>query len=545
MGNASLASVWKTHVRDTAASYREMRAPNVLAVDVGAGVAVACIALPLNLALAIACGLPASVGIVTGTVAGLVAALLGSARLQITGPEIALAPIGYEIIQRHGIQGLIAATFLAGVIQIVLGLSGVARLVSMVPRPVVAGFMTAIGLLVLATQVPKMLGLPAEVRSLAAVARAPGWLLRAQPVAIALAGAVIVTMLVVPRITKRIPAALVSLVVVAIAVAIARPTIPAIGEINVSIAMPRLSAFSELDIVRLLPEAFALALLASLDSLLSAAAIDAMSDGRRHAPDHELVTQGLANMASALVGGMPVAGAIVRSSAALQAGARTRLVPIVQAVALLFLAVVAAPITRTIPIAALAAILVVVGLRLIDVRGLIRLARVSRFEAGVFVATVVGILVTDFVAGVLIGMFAALIHFAHTHGVLSVSMHVVTEAFDRTSTTPTIHIASVEGAVFFGSHTGLSQVVATETTPEVLVLDLSQVAFVDSTGATTLRDVCTSARSRGTRVLVVANDANRNVLEHCDVIGASEEGRAFASIAEALSAVRVEASVTA
>jgi SulP family sulfate permease len=528
----TFAAIWAGHFRDTLRSYREVRAPGVVSIDVGAGLAVACIALPLNLALAIACGLPASVGIVTGAVAGLVAGAMGSARLQVTGPEIALAPVSYEIVQRHGIQGLIAATFLAGLLQILLGLAGVGRLFSTVPRPVVAGFMTAIGVIVLSTQIPKMLGL--EVRSLADVARAPSVLLSARPLAIVLGGVVIATMLLLPRVTKRIPAPLAALALVAGAVAFVGPTLPAIGDVKVSVSLPKLASFAQLDLVRLLPEAFALAALASLDSLLSAAAIDAMSERSRHAPDHELVAQGIANIASAAVGGMPVAGAIVRSSAALQAGARTRLAVLVQSVALLALAIVGAAITRTIPLAALAAVLVVVGLRLIDVRGLVRLARVSRFEAGVFLATVIGIVVTDFVAGVLLGMVAALIHFAHNTGQLSVNMRVLSE---RRSNAPEVHVASIEGAVFFGSHTGLAGAVHLDELPRVLVVDLSRVAFVDSTGARALRDLVASARVRGARVLLVANESIARVLEHGEVVAASDEGRTFASVREAVATI--------
>ncbi|HSN97800.1 MAG TPA: SulP family inorganic anion transporter, partial [Candidatus Nanopelagicales bacterium] len=133
------------------------------------GVTVAFVALPLNLALALACGLPASVGLVTGAVTGAIAALIGGSRLQVTGPEVALVPLTFEILQRHGVPGLLCATFLCGVLQFILGLARVGRLIHAIPVSVIGGFMAAVGLLVFNSQVPRLLGLPAEIRLLSSI----------------------------------------------------------------------------------------------------------------------------------------------------------------------------------------------------------------------------------------------------------------------------------------------------------------------------------------------------------------------------------------
>lgn len=473
------AGYWRTAARFTWSTWREMFAGHTLAQNLSAGLTVAMVALPLNLALAIACGLPPAVGLVTGAIAGLVAALLGGSRLQVTGPEVALVPVTFEIVSRFGFTGLIVATAIAGVLQIGFGALRLGRLVNVIPSPVLGGFLAAVGLMVLDSQLPRLLDLPTDVRLLSGV-RDLDVLAHANPLTLALGALVILTVLVLPRVTRRAPAPLVALLVsVAAFVGFgwSMPTVAPIEHAGIELAWPPLAA---VDLRALLPDAIVLALVASIDSLLCAVAIEPRS-ARRNA-DQELVAQGFANLASSFIGGMPVAAAVVRSRAALDAGASTRLAPVVQCLVLGLVLFALAPLVTYVPLVSLASILLVVGYRLIDARMLVGLWRADRFEAGMFVITAVGILMTDFVMGVLIGVMAALAGFAHEQG-KALRIRMVRAASDADGDATVIRL---RGPLFFGNIAKLDAVLASAEGTTSVVIDLAGIRSMDASGALAL-----------------------------------------------------------
>lgn len=494
---------WAAAARDTVGSWRAMFDRRTAGRDVMAGISTAMVALPLNVALAMACGLPPAVGLVTGAVAGTLSALLGGARLQVTGPEVALAPLTYVIFSEHGLSGLLAATFLAGLIQIALGLLRVGRFVQAVPSPVIGGFMAAVGLLVFNSQVPRLLGLPgvrvvSEMRGASALASVG-------PGTVAIGATAVLALVFLPKLHKRIPAPLVAMAlgVTAVLLGVATPTLAPIDSIAPSVGLP---SFQTLSLWRLVPEAIALALLASLDSLLCAAGMDARTGGPRVRTDQELVAQGVANMASACVGGMPVAAAIVRSMAAHDAGAATRLAPLVQSVALGVVLVLFAPFLPLVPIAALAGILLVVGYRLIDWRSFLKTYAATRAEALIFVATAVAILATDFVKGVAAGVLLSVVDFARRSARIEVSASPVTLPEEVAKAggveAPSVRVVNLEGALFFGSHTGVERVLATAGDARAVVVDLSGVRDADLTGVLSLARVVARLSERGSAVWI-------------------------------------------
>ena len=507
----SPGETWAGAARDTVVSWREMFDRRTAGRDVLAGITTAMVALPLNVALALACGLPPAVGLVTGAVTGALSALLGGARLQVTGPEVALAPLTFAIIAEHGLPGLLAATFLAGLLQIALGVLRVGRFVQAVPAPVIGGFMAAVGLLVFNSQVPRLLGLPADVRVLSGV-RDLSVLAPSGPGTLAIGAAAIAALLVLPKVHKRIPAPLVAMGVgvVAVLLGVATPVLSPITSIAPSFGLPHLEAEK---LSTLIPDALALALLASLDSLLCAAGMDARTGGPRVRTDQELVAQGLANMASACVGGMPVAAAIVRSAAAHDAGARTRLAPLVQSVVLALVLVLLAPFLPLVPIAALAGILLVVGYRLIDWRTLFKAYAASRAEALIFVATAVAILATDFVTGVGIGILLAVVDFARRNSRIQVSTRVAElSASDEGALGPSgeptpVRVIRLEGTLFFGSHAGVDQVLAAADGAPAVVVDLAGVRHADLTGILSLARVVARLAERGSSVWICGASA--------------------------------------
>jgi len=513
--------------------------------DVAAGVSVACVALPLNLALAIAAGLPPAAGLIAGVVAGIVAGMLGGAKLQISGPEAAIVPIVLLIVDRHGPSGLFVAGFLAGLFQIALGLAKVGRVVRYVPVPVVRGFTAGIGLLIIAGQIPRWLGMPAEVRSVSAIARGEA-LLGATRSSAALVGlAVMAALLLLPRVDKRIPAALLGLVVVSVAVTWFGLDMALVGAIPSSLPMPALPAFSSVDLSALLPDALSLALLASMGSLLSAAAVDGMVRGEKHNSDQELCAQGIANIAASLVGGMPIMGAVVRSTVAIEMGARTRLASVAHAGLLLAAMSIAAAAVAKVPIAALAGILLVVGVRLVNVPEIIKMWRASRADALLLIATTAAIVLTDFLVGVAIGLALSLAVFVQRHPQATIEIERVSPSDVpapllgvRAESAPDVAVARLEGSMLFASSTSLDELIDRPKQPRYLVLDVAEVPFIDFTGLRHITDAVEMLRRRGCETMLVgANDAVRTFIERAGVMKLFIGERLFHEVDEAIANV--------
>lgn len=479
-----------------------------LGTNISAGITVALVAIPLNLALAIACGLPPAAGLVTGAVAGILGALLGASPYQITGPEVALAPITLAIVTEHGFSGLIAVTFLAGLMQIAFGVLRLGGIVNAIPVPVIGGFLAAVGLLVFDSQLPRLLGLPAELKLLTDI-RDPAVLLQITPAVLAVGVVVIGVLVILPRHIDRLPAPLVALAIATAPILLFDAELPTVTAIESAIPTVALPTFALSELTSLLASAAALALLASTDSLLCAVSVDARRGGERTRSDQELVAQGLANMASACFGGMPVAAAVVRSVAAIEAGATTRLAALVQSVVLALVLLVLGGLVAYVPLVALAAILLVVGARLIQIRQLRTMWRLARFEALVFVATAVAILVADFVIGVVAGVVASLGYFAHQQRLAlgqaadrreRPGPALTSEAIELSPTS--VNTVRLAGPLFFGSQDRVAGLVSEIERSGRAVLDVSRVTTVDTSGALALGRAINELTERGVEVRV-------------------------------------------
>ncbi|MET0341951.1 MAG: SulP family inorganic anion transporter [Polyangiales bacterium] len=484
-----------------------------LAGNLAAGLTVTLVALPLNIALAIAAGLPPSAGLVAGAVSGVVGALLGGSRFQITGPEVALAPITLEIASRHGLSGLAVATFLAGLFQLLFGTLRLGSLVHAIPLPVVGGFLAAVGLLVFNTQIPRLLGLPGEVASIAHFDFTRD-LARISLPAVCVGLGVIAILVVLPRVHRRLPAALFALLVGVGAVAVLKLPLPTVTPLEVSLPIPSLPRFGEVDWLALMPEALALALLASIDSLLCAVSVDSLVGGDRTRTDQELAAQGLANLTSSLFGGMPVAAAVVRSVAAYEAGATTRLAALTQSV-LLFGLLFLAPLLGNVPLVALAAILLVVGYRLIQWRVLVSMLRMARTEGFIFIGTALGILMTDFVLGVALGVIAALARFAQQQRAslqTRATRDLSPEAESTREPASSLRLLRVEGPLFFASQRSIEDAVSALHQAAHVVVDVSAVSTVDLSGATALANALSKLSRGGVRVRVTTFGAEMDPL---------------------------------
>ena len=335
--------------------------------DAIAGLTVAVVALPLSMALAIASGVPPERGLYTAIVGGFLISLLGGSRFQIGGPAGAFIVLVSATVERHGYEGLVLATAMAGLIMLALGLCRLGSYIRHIPFTVPVGFTAGIALIIFASQLRDLLGIelakePGPLGAkLAAIGGAIGTI---RPAAVAIAFGCIAAIWLIRRFRPQWPSFLIVVVASAAAAALLQLDIATIGSrfgaVPNSLPAPTLPAFGWEKVKAVLPDAIAIALLGSIESLLSAVVADRMS-GQKHRPNGELVAQGIANVASVSFGGIPVTGTIARTATNVRAGAKTPVSGMLHAVYLLIFMLIAASLAVYIPLAALAAVLTVVA----------------------------------------------------------------------------------------------------------------------------------------------------------------------------------------
>lgn len=482
--------------------WKALLSPRYLQEDVLAGLTVACIAIPLSLAIALASGAAPEVGLVTAIIAGIVCALFGGTPLAVSGPAAAMAVLIASAVQQHGVGGLLFIGLAVGLLQVLTGVLGLGRLIRFVPVPVVAGFTAGIGAIILIGQLPRALGLPPPAQShvLDVLTHVGRLLHEARPASLALAVLTLAIVLGLPRVLPRLPAPLIAVIVPTVLCVALGLDVQTIGALPRSLPEPRLPALPGSGWGPLLSTALAVYALASLETLLSSGAVDKLSRGPRHDPDQELVGQGLGNLAVSLFGGIPVTGVIARSALNVQAGARTRRSAIVHSLALLAAVFLLAPVMGRIPIAALAGVLLAVALRMLHPRELIALWKLSRSEAGVYLVTFVAIVLVDLIVGVQAGLVAALAIAAVRLGGLRASvLRVESQGAHRFLLSGPISFLSSAKLERLGSEAGELEA------SRGVVIDLSGVTAMDASGSELFLGLVQGLRARGTRVALLGS----------------------------------------
>ncbi len=413
---------WADMFRSWLSSWKVLGEPGVVRDDLLSGLTVAAVALPLNLALAVASGLPPSAGIVAGALGGVVAALFGGSTLQVTGPAAALSPLVLVVAHRFGGIGVAAMTLMVGVMLIVLAFTRAGHLAKHVPESVLAGFTTGVGLKLLDGELPKFLGFSYKVAELASMMHRPEWLHEVQWASV-VCGLFVALTVVVLRPYKRVPAALMAIGVVTFVAHYVNWDIRRIGEIPTQLPQWSLPVVADEEWLDLFLAMLPLGLLAGVESLLSAAAVDRMLRESRpdkthtpHQPSLELFGQGLANLVVSFFGGMPVTGVVVRSGLNVQSGGRSRLASITHGVLLGTAVLVIAPIIMETPVAALSGLLLVIGMRLIEVKTLVHLYSVSKLEALAFIVAGAGTVSGKLMEGLGLAMAIHLVNRWMTRG---------------------------------------------------------------------------------------------------------------------------------
>jgi SulP family sulfate permease len=469
------------------------------------------------MAFGIASGVTPQAGIYTAVVAGFLISALGGSRLQIGGPTGAFVVIVAGIVAAHGVSGLLMVTIMAGVILLLMAVTGLGTAVKYIPRPVTIGFTNGIAILIASTQIKDFLGLetgavPSEfvlrMRSLADSLGSVHW----PALLIAISSLAIILLL--PRLTKRIPGSIVALVLATIAVAAFGLPVETIGSKfgGIPTGLPHFSlpqVRPEL-IVPLLPAAVTVAMLAAIESLLSAVVADGMS-GDRHNSNVELLAQGIANLAVPFVGGIPATGAIARTATNIRSGARTPMSGMVHALTLVVILLVAAPLARYIPLATLAAILFVVAYNMSEWREVRTILKLSKADIIVWVMTFALTVLADLTVAVEIGMlFAALLYIYRVSQTTTVAP--VTEEYIEDGRPhvlqdkllpPYVLVLRIHGPFLFGATEKLSEATFNvDSLPPVVILRLRNMTAIDATGLHELEKLTERLRAKGKTLLM-------------------------------------------
>jgi carbonic anhydrase len=499
---------WDLGMRRLLPEWRSMVSSKHLKDDLIAGITVACVAVPLALAIALASGVSPAVGLVTAIVAGVVCALFGGSRLAVSGPAAAMAVLIAALVEEYGLGGLLVVGVTCGVLQIVTGVFGLGRFIRLVPLPVVAGFTAGIGAIILIGQLPRALGLrpPDESHVFDVVTHIADLLHETRPAAVLLTLGALIVIYGLPKLTRRIPSHLAAVVVATVAVSLFGIDAETIGEIPRSFPRPKLPELPHgVALTALAGSAFIVYAIASLETLLSSAAVDKLAPGPRSDPDQDLIGQGLGNMISALFGGIPVTGVIARSATNVQAGAKTRRAAIIHAAALVVVVLVAASVIGRIPIAALAAVLFSVAFRMLDPRAFLRLWKHSRGDGMIYAVTFLVIVFVGLLEGVQWGVVAALVIAAIQLGRsrLTVRAARAGEHYVFELSGPLTFLSSLEMET-------LRRELDLLETARGVVVDLREVSIMDASGTERLAGIVAHARSRGLRPVVLGlNDEQR------------------------------------
>ena len=497
---------------------REGYGADGLRADAIAGLTVAIVALPLSLAIAIGAGVSPERGLYTAIVGGFLISLLGGSRFQIGGPAAAFIGLVALIVQRHGYDGLVLATMIAGLILTATGLLQLGTYVKYIPYPVTVGFTAGIAVIIFVTQLRDLLGLqlaedPAEtLPKLVAVWDAIGTV---KPVTIALSVVSVATILLVRRYRPEWPALLISVLLAALLAFGLQLDVETIGTrfgaIASGLPAPSLPLMSLEKLRAVLPDALAIALLSAIESLLSAVVADGMT-GRRHRSNSELVAQGAGNVAAAAFGGLPVTGTIARTATNIRAGARGPVAGMFHSFYLLLFVLFAMPLVSYIPLAALAGVLAVVAWSMADRSEFALLLRNSRPDAlillATFLLTIFVDLLTGIGVGVVLGSFLFLHRMAETVEVEGDPKFIREDAADhangRTSEGPIpddVMVYRISGAFFFGATARVNVILdRVAKPPRVFVLDFSEVPFIDITAAAALQRFVRRLQKAGTQI---------------------------------------------
>jgi SulP family sulfate permease len=500
--------------------------------DLLAGLTVGLVALPLAMAFGIASGVTPQAGLYTAIVAGGMISALGGSRMQIGGPTGAFVVIVAGIVAKFGTSGLALVTLMAGILLVVMGLTRLGAAVKFIPRPVTIGFTNGIALLIASTQIKDFLGLKIGEVPSAFLPRMRVLLEHVGTIswpAFAVSVTSLAIVILLPRAAKRVPGSIVAMLACTIFVALAGFPIETIGSKfgGIPTGLPKISIpeFRLDQVIPLFPSALAVALLAAVESLLSAVVADSIS-GTRHNSNVELVAQGLANFASPLFGGIPATGAIARTATNIRAGARTPVAGVIHAITLLIIVAVAAPLARYVPLATLSAVLFVVAYNMGEWREIGTIVRLSKADIAVWLVTFTLTVLADLTVAVEVGMILAALLYIYRIS-QTTTVVPVTEEYIRDGRPHVLQdkqvpwyvsILRIHGPFLFGTTEKLAEATTDLSAfPSVVIVRLRNMTALDATGLHALEVFAKRLRKSGrTLLLCGARDQPAQLLHRAD-----------------------------
>lgn len=486
--------------------------------DLLAGIIVGIVALPLSIAFAIASGVKPEQGIITAVVAGFLISVFSGSRFQIGGPTGAFIVIIYDIVQKYGYEGLATATLMAGVLLVIMGLARMGDAIKFIPYPVTVGFTSGIALIIFSSQVKDLLGLTITALPDRFIPKWNAYITHASTTNIdsLLLSALTITIVIAwPRVTKRLPGPLIAIIVTTLLARLLHMPVETIGsrfgEVPNTFPAPHLPKIS-LDIVtKLSSSALAIALLAGIESLLSAVVADGMT-GRRHRSNIELIGQGIANIVSPIFSGIPATGAIARTATNIKNGGQTPVSGIVHALTVLALFMCFGKFSAMVPMATLAGILAVVAYNMSEWHLFLKLLRTTRGDVLVLLITFFLTVLVDLTVAIEVGVVLAAFLFMH-RVVAITQVGYVTESLEEDPNDPfSIHkrhvpkgveVFEINGPFFFGAADKFRDMLGEiQKKPKILILRMRYVPSIDATGLRALEDLYEQACRDKTRIIL-------------------------------------------
>lgn len=504
--------------------------------DVIAGLIVAIIALPLSIALAISSGVSPEQGLYTAIIAGFFISLLGGSRVQIGGPSATFMVVVYSVVASHGTEGLLITTILAGIMLILFGLLKLGSMIKYIPYPITVGFTSGIALTIFSSQIKDFFGMDIGAVPTKFIEK---WQLyfssfdKIQWLPFLIGGIALAILIIWPRINKRIPASLISIVVTTALVAILNLDVQTIGtqytDLSSSFPTPSIPNITWSKVEDLISPAFTIAFLCSLESLLSAVVSDGMI-GSKHRSNMELVAEGVANIASGLFGGMPATGAIARTVANIKNGGRTPIAGVVHAITLLFILLFLMPLVKMIPLATLAAILIMVSYNMSEWRMFKKLLNAPKSDVIVLLSTFFLTVLFDLTLAISVGMvltaFLFMKRMTDVTDIQGIEMNDDEEEFEllddelKEVLSDEILIYEINGPFFFGAADKfLDSIQSLQGPSKVLIIRLRNVPVIDATAVhalNLLQDNC--HRSNTTLILSEVNDRPYQVIKRVGLV---------------------------
>jgi len=531
--------------------------PDRIIKDVIAGIMVGIVALPLAIAFAIASGVSPEKGLITAVIGGFLVSFLGGSRVQIGGPTGAFIVILYGIVQQFGINGLVIATIMSGIILMIMGFAQFGSLIKFIPYPVIVGFTSGIAVIIFSSQIKDFLGLDIATVPADFLGKwsAYGTHLSTLNIPSLMVGTLaLLIILLWPKVSRKVPGSLVAIIVTTLLVhsfALDVDTIASrFGEIPSAIPFPSLPSVDFATFQKLLMPAITIALLGAIEALLSAVVADGMI-GSRHKSNMELIAQGAANIITPLFGGIPVTGAIARTATNVKNGGRTPIAGIVHALTLLLIMLLFGRWAKLIPMPALAAILIVVAWNMSEIKVFRQLLKSPRSDVIVLLTTFGLTVVFDLTIAIEIGMLLAVVLFMQRMAELSNVGVITKELTDRdeeddpntivTRKVPDgVEVFEINGPFFFGAASKFREAMhIVEKAPKIRIIRMRSVLSIDATGLNMMRELLKDCNKTGTRLILSGVHAQPLfALQQYDLYDEIGEEHIFGNIDDALDHAR-------